>query len=197
MHKIIIHVSTISGHPPTFITSIYLSASSCSFTKRIPGCSHLSYLERLSHLNLHTLEQRRFFANLIMRYSIVKTITVSTPLLFFSFRNYKFSQTPGSSSLRVCHPCLEFFAKNNCNGSIYIQFQTQLACTIAPHRFLKVSNFSTCYYVVIIIYHSIYIIYIYIYIYIILYYNIYIYIIYIYNIYYGTVKYYIYIYIYI
>ena len=27
-----------------------------SYTKRIPGCSRLSYLERLSLLNLHTLE---------------------------------------------------------------------------------------------------------------------------------------------
>ena len=63
-----------------------------SFTKRIPGCSHLSYLERLLHLNLHTLEQRRLFADLIMCYNIVKGNNCIDPSTFFSFPNYKFSR---------------------------------------------------------------------------------------------------------
>ena len=63
-----------------------------SFTKRIPGCSNLSYIERLSHLNLHTLEQRRLFADLIMCYNIVKGNNCIDPSTFFSFPNYKFSR---------------------------------------------------------------------------------------------------------
>ena len=47
---------------PSYIYLINLLESvQRSFTKRIPGCSHLSYPERLSLLNLHTLEQRRLF----------------------------------------------------------------------------------------------------------------------------------------
>ena len=128
-----------------------------SFTKRIPGCSHLSYIERLLHLNLHTLEQRRLFADLIMCYNIVKGNNCIDPSTFFSFPNYKFSC---GHPLKIfiplaklnarkfffflcksCHPCLELFARNNCDGFIHIQFQTPLA----PNRFLEISYFPSCY----------------------------------------------------
>ena len=56
---------------PSFITDILLLESvQRDFTKRVPGCSHLSYTERLSFLKLPTLEHRRLMADLIMVYNI-------------------------------------------------------------------------------------------------------------------------------
>jgi len=75
----------------TSILSICLSVQR-SFTKRIPGCSHLSYPERLSLLNLHTLEQRRLFADLIMCYNIIKDNNCIDSSTFFTFSNNKFSR---------------------------------------------------------------------------------------------------------
>ena len=57
---------------PSFITDILLLESvQRDFTKRVPGCSHLSYTERLSFLKLPTLEHRRLMADLIMVYNIL------------------------------------------------------------------------------------------------------------------------------
>ena len=63
-----------------------------SFTKRISGCSHLSYPERLSLLNIHTLKQRRLFADLIMCYNIIKDNNCIDSSTFFTFSNNKFSR---------------------------------------------------------------------------------------------------------
>ena len=49
-------------------------------------------LERLSLLNLHTLEQRRFFADLIMCYNIIKDNNCIDSSTFFTFSNNKFSR---------------------------------------------------------------------------------------------------------
>ena len=52
---------------PSYIHQINLLESvQRSFTRRIPGCSHLSYIDRLAFLKLQTLEQRRLIADLIM-----------------------------------------------------------------------------------------------------------------------------------
>ena len=57
---------------PSYITDILLLESvQRDFTKRVPGCSHLSYAERLSFLKLPTLEHRRLIADLIMVYNIL------------------------------------------------------------------------------------------------------------------------------
>ena len=41
------------------------------FSKRIPACGHLSYLERINFLNLETLEWRRLKYDLVLTYKIV------------------------------------------------------------------------------------------------------------------------------
>ena len=57
---------------PSYITEIILIESvQRDFTKRIPGCSHLSYHERLSVLGLQSLEHRRLIADLIMTFNII------------------------------------------------------------------------------------------------------------------------------
>ena len=78
---------------PSYICLINLLESvQRSYTKRIPGCSHLSYPERLSLLKLHTLEQRRLFADLIMCYNIIKDNNCIDSSTFFTFSNNKFSR---------------------------------------------------------------------------------------------------------
>ena len=60
--------------------------------RRIPGCSHLSYIDRLAFLKLQTLEQRRLIADLIMCYNIIKGNNCIDHSLLFNFSNYKFSR---------------------------------------------------------------------------------------------------------
>ena len=60
---------------PSYITDILLLESvQRDFTKRVPGCFHLSYTERLASLKLPTLEHRRLIADLIMVYNILSEI---------------------------------------------------------------------------------------------------------------------------
>ena len=121
----------------SFLHLSYQFAWECqrSFTKRIPGCSHLSYPERLSLLNLHTLEQRRLFADLIMCYNIIKDNNCIDSSTFFTFSNNKFSRghplklsIPLTNTIpeiffrQSCHPNLEFFASRNCYGPFHILF---------------------------------------------------------------------------
>ena len=56
------------------------------FTKRINSISHLSYLERLSILNLEPLELRRLKADLTMYYKIINNLTCIDSKLVFAFR---------------------------------------------------------------------------------------------------------------
>jgi len=49
------------------------------FTKRLPGCSHLSYPYRLVRLNLDSLVVRRLRHDLILTYKIVFGLTDMNP----------------------------------------------------------------------------------------------------------------------
>ena len=78
---------------PSYIHQINLLESvQRSFTRRIPGCSHLSYIDRLAFLKLQTLEQRRLIADLIMCYNIIKGNNCIDHSLLFNFSSYKFSR---------------------------------------------------------------------------------------------------------
>ena len=44
------------------------------FTRRLPGCEHLSYGERLAKLNIETLEKRRLYADLILYFKLVTDV---------------------------------------------------------------------------------------------------------------------------
>ena len=57
---------------PSYVTEIIaIESVQRDFTKRIPGCAHLSYTERLSFLKLQSLEHRRLIADLTMTYNIL------------------------------------------------------------------------------------------------------------------------------
>jgi len=57
------------------------------FTKRLPGCSHLSYPDRLVRVNLDSLVVRRLRHDLILTYKIVFSLTDMNPEDFFTFAN--------------------------------------------------------------------------------------------------------------
>jgi hypothetical protein len=58
---------------PTYVYQICLLESvQRNFTKRIPGCCHLSYADRLTKLKLQSLEHRRLIADLVMCFNIIK-----------------------------------------------------------------------------------------------------------------------------
>ena len=52
------------------------------FTKKIPGLSNLSYLERLSYLKLPSLELRRLWSDLIFCYKILNNLVIGPPEKF-------------------------------------------------------------------------------------------------------------------
>ena len=57
---------------PSYVTEIIaIESVQRDFTKRIPGCAHLSYAERLSLLKLQSLEHRRLIADHTMAYNIL------------------------------------------------------------------------------------------------------------------------------
>ena len=69
---------------PSYIAEIILIESvQRDFTKRIPGCTHLSYPERLSVLRLQSLEHRRLIADLIMTFNIITGRNSIDPNFFF------------------------------------------------------------------------------------------------------------------
>ena len=53
----------------------------------LPGCSHLSYPDRLARLNLDSLVVRRLRHDLILTYKIVFGLTAMNPEDFFTFAN--------------------------------------------------------------------------------------------------------------
>ena len=57
------------------------------FTKFLPGFYNFSYLQRLSALNLETLEVRRIIFDLILMYKIVHGLVDINPNDFFQFNN--------------------------------------------------------------------------------------------------------------
>jgi hypothetical protein len=55
------------------------------FTKKIPSISHLPYLERLSAINLQSLELRRLHFDLVHYYKILHNLTPHKPADFFTY----------------------------------------------------------------------------------------------------------------
>ena len=102
------------------------------FTKRIPSISHLSYLERLSVLELESLELRRLHFDLIQYYKILNNLTSLQPDLYF-----KFNYPPVSS--RKPSPYLKKPSNfNNCLQSSF--FYRCIDCWNALPESLKLSS---------------------------------------------------------
>ncbi len=74
------------------------------FTKRITSLSHLSYLERLSILNLEPLELRRLWFDLIQYYEIFNNLTALSPTDFFNIHQPKLSsRAPEAILMKPCN----------------------------------------------------------------------------------------------
>ena len=67
----ILEYASSSWSPSAVGLIIHLESVQRSFTKRLPGLNHLSYVERLSALNLQSLEHRRLITDLIILYKII------------------------------------------------------------------------------------------------------------------------------
>ena len=103
------------------------------FTKRLPGIGHLTYRERLSALNLESLEIRRLRLDLLLTYKIMFGMTdIDSHKLFCPRANIKPTRGHGFKLVqeqfetqrrrsffcqRVVSQCLEQFA------SFYSKFQ--------------------------------------------------------------------------
>ena len=71
----------LSPHHITLINSI--ESVQRSFTKRLPGFFNKSYIERLTLLNLQSLEHRRLIHDLILCYNIIHNRIAITQNDFF------------------------------------------------------------------------------------------------------------------
>ena len=81
-----------------------------AFTKRLPGLSSFSYVDRLQILGLQTLEHRRLLGDLLMCYKIIHGLVALNFDEFFSF-------SP-NTTLRG-HPYKLTVPLNKCNRSKY------------------------------------------------------------------------------
>ena len=70
------------------------------FTKFLPGCTHLSYCERLRYLELESLEARRLIIDLVFLFKIVSG---RVPLAIDSFASYGNRNTRGHR-YKLLHP---------------------------------------------------------------------------------------------
>ena len=62
------------------------------FTKRLLGCSKLSYADRLARLKLESLEVRRLRHDVILTYKILFGLTDMNQSDFFTFADRTYSQ---------------------------------------------------------------------------------------------------------
>ena len=62
------------GRHPTSAQILQIERVQRTFTKRVPGCHHLAYHERLVKLRLQSLEHRRLIADLVMCFNIVHNL---------------------------------------------------------------------------------------------------------------------------
>jgi len=81
---IIEYASSVWSHLDTDIREV--ESVQHKFTKRLPGCSHLSYPDRLVRLNLDSLVVRRLRHDLILTYKIVFGLTDMNPEDFSHIR---------------------------------------------------------------------------------------------------------------
>ena len=89
---------------PSYITDIIaIESVRKDFTKRTPGCFHMSYPKHLTALKLQSLEHRRLIADLTMVYNIIhEKISFNTPLF-----------TPSPNQNLHGHPSKLTLAKSN------------------------------------------------------------------------------------
>ena len=90
---------------PTQINQIIaLEKLQKKFTKRLPGLQSMPYKERLSALNLQTLEHRRLICDLVLCFTIVHGYS---PLLFSDFFTLLANKVTRGHPLRISPPLLK------------------------------------------------------------------------------------------
>jgi hypothetical protein len=102
----LLEYASSSWSPSTIGLITHLESVQRSFTKRLPGLNNLSYVERLSALNLQSLEHRRLLTDLTMVYKINHKQICINFSDFFTLPSY--TSTRGHSH-RIAVP----LAKNN------------------------------------------------------------------------------------
>ena len=81
----IVEYATLVWSPYTVHSITQIESVQRAFTKRLPGLSGVSYVERLNILGLQTLEHRRLLADLLMCYKIIHGHIALNFDDFFSF----------------------------------------------------------------------------------------------------------------
>ena len=114
----ILEYASSSWSPSAVGLIIHLGSVQRSFTKRLPGLNPLSYVERLSALNLQSLEHRRLITDLIILYKIIHKQICLNFSDFFTFSPC--TKTRGHP-YRITVP----LAKNNV-------FKNSFSCRIVP-----------------------------------------------------------------
>ena len=118
---------------PSYITDIIaIERVQKDFTKRTPGCSHMSYPERLTALKLRSLEHRRLIADLTMVYNIMHDkISINTHL-FYTFSQSKFAWSSfetHSPTSKIKHSKIFFLSP--CNP--YLELSSFASCSRSQH----------------------------------------------------------------
>ena len=92
-------------------------AVQCYFTRNVPALSNLSYLDRLSALNLESLEVRRLKSDMIYYYKIFNDLTPhNADHLFLKYFPPKSSRSSSSYLIqprKVSEKCLSFLTYRN------------------------------------------------------------------------------------
>lgn len=117
------------------------------FTKRVPSLSHLSYLERLSALDLEPLELRRLKFDLIQYYKILHNLTCIEPSAYFHLHYPpSSSRNPApflrkSSNFNQCLQSTFFFRQLDCWNSLPLSVK-QLPSLPSFKRRIKSIDFT-------------------------------------------------------
>ena len=108
------------------------------FTKRVPGCSHLTYAERLSILGLQSLEHRRLIADLIMTFNIISKQNSIGPNYFFKFNtNNNLRGHPYKLSVPLTKTNIQKFHFSNRIVSVWNSLPTNVVTSPSTFSFKR------------------------------------------------------------
>ena len=123
---------------PSYISEITLLESvQRDFTKRVPGCSHLTYAERLSILGLQSLEHRRLIADLIMTFNIISKQNSIGPNFFKFNTNNNLRGHPFKLSVPLAKTNIQKFHFSNRIVSAWNSLPTNLVTSSSTFAFKR------------------------------------------------------------
>ena len=132
------YASTIKFRSPSYISEITLLESvQRDFTKRVPGCSHLTYAERLSILGLQSLEHRRLIADLIMTFNIISKQNSIGPNFFKFNTNNNLRGHPFKLSVPLAKTNIQKFHFSNRIVSAWNSLPTNLVTSSSTFLFKR------------------------------------------------------------